>query len=68
MGNGKKYKVVSLPEETIRRLNLNNGFPTSFILDRYGLIKFVKLGGSSDKKIANKIVLSEFYPKIMAEL
>lgn len=63
-----KYKIISLPEKIIRQLNLDNGFPTSFILDREGKIKFAKLGGSSDKKIASEIVLSEFYPKIIAEL
>jgi cytochrome c biogenesis protein CcmG/thiol:disulfide interchange protein DsbE len=63
-----QYKVVSLPENEIRRLNLNNGFPTSFILDRQGIIKFAKFTGSSDKKIATEIVLSDFYPKILTEL
>ncbi|MES2371573.1 MAG: TlpA disulfide reductase family protein [Bacteroidota bacterium] len=66
--SGIQYKVISLSESEIRRLNMNSGFPTSFILDRQGIIKFVKHGGSSDKVAASKIVLSEFYPKILSEL
>ena len=62
------YDVYHIERKECYRLNFNNGFPTSFILDKNGIIKFCKLGGSPDLEKATKMVVKEIYPKILNEL
>lgn len=63
-----KYKVFSLTLQDCYRLNQNNGFPTSIILDKTGTIRFLKNGNVIDKALARKIVFNEYYPRLLSEL
>ena len=63
-----EYKVIHLDRPACYRLNFNNGFPTSFILDNKGIIRFFKAGGEIDKIKATEAVLTEIYPQILALL
>jgi thiol-disulfide isomerase/thioredoxin len=60
-----KYKVLSLEKEEYYRLNYKNGIPTSFILDKKGIIKYFRLGGPAEIDIASKMLMTEVYPQIM---
>jgi peroxiredoxin len=61
-----KYKIFHIDKEECYRMNLKNGFPTSFILDKNGLIKYFRVGGQTDKEKATDQVLTKIYPSIMA--
>jgi hypothetical protein len=63
-----KYKVFHIDKDECYRLNFKNGFPTSFILDKTGLIKFFKAGGQVEKEKATNDVLTNIYPSILALL
>lgn len=63
-----KYKIVHTEKTECYRLNFNNGFPTSFIIDKKGKIVYSKLGGQIDKAKASQEILSEVYPKILEHL
>lgn len=63
-----KYKVVHIDRTECYRLNFQSGFPSSFILDKKGLIRHFKMGGAIDKDHASTDVITEFYPKITALL
>jgi len=63
-----KYNVFHIDRTECYRLNFNNGFPASFILDRIGIIKYSKFGGFTDKEKATKAIMSEIYPKIIEQL
>ncbi len=63
-----KYKVVRIDKPECYRLNFKNGFPSSFILDKKGIIRYFKSGGETDKIRATKAVLTEIYPQILALL
>ena len=62
---GIQNPTVSITEKESRRLNLNNGFPTNIIVDKEGKTKFLVTGGSTDKKKASEIIMTEIYPKIL---
>src|SRR5437868_795876 len=62
------YKAISVEESECRRLNFNAGFPANIILDRDGVVRFFKIGGSVDKAEASRVIVAEVYSKIMAML
>lgn len=62
------YKVASVSTQECYRLNQNNGFPTSIILDKEGVIKHLFTGGSTDKKEAENLLYNTVYKNIEAEL
>jgi len=63
-----RYPVTRMSRDETKRLNFQNGYPTSFILDRKGIIRFFKLGGDIDEDNASDDVLKYIYPKIMEQL
>lgn len=63
-----EYKVVHIDKTECYRLNFKNGFPSSFILDKKGIIRYFKTAGEIDKEKATKAVLTEIYPNILALL
>ncbi|MGG9962607.1 TlpA family protein disulfide reductase [Ferruginibacter sp. SUN106] len=63
-----QYKIVSISFEDCYRLNQNNGFPASIILDDKGIITYLKLTASTNKEEARKAVFEEFFPKLKAML
>jgi peroxiredoxin len=62
------YKVIHLEREECYRLNFGSAFPSSFILDKKGMIKYFKMGGEVDKEKSTKFIMTEIYPKIMSLL
>ncbi len=62
------YKVISLNVDVCERLNRNASYPTSLIIDANGIIKFFRMGGSTKKEEVKKVIFTEYYPKIVAEL
>ena len=63
-----KYKVVHIDKTECYRLNCNNGFPTSFIIDKKTKIVYSISGAQIDQTKASQEILSEIYPKILARL
>jgi thiol-disulfide isomerase/thioredoxin len=59
-----KYNIYNVTRKEIYKLNLNNGFPTSIIVDAQGKIHFIKSGGFSDPIKADEMVLKEIEPII----
>ena len=60
-----KYKVASVNRQECYRLNQNNGFPTSIVLDREGVIKDLFTGGDNeDRKDARDFIINTVYKSI----
>ena len=60
-----EYKTFHIDRAECYRLNFENGFPTSFILDRKGLIRFYKTGGQIEREKSTKEVMTQIYPEIL---
>lgn len=58
------YTIISIDRQECYRLNLDNGFPANFILDKTGLIKYMSFGGATDRTRARKCVMEKIYPEI----
>ncbi len=58
------YTVISINRKECYRLNLDNGFPANFILDKTGAINYMSFGGATDKTKARKYVMEKIYPEI----
>jgi thiol-disulfide isomerase/thioredoxin len=63
-----QFKVFSVDGEECSRLNQNNGYPTTIILDRQGIIKYLVFGGNSDAGKAREFVMTDLLSKIQKEL
>lgn len=59
------FRIVSIPREECYRLNNNNGFPTSILVDSSGRVKWIFPGGSSDKEKARRTVIGYMCNKMM---
>lgn len=62
------YPIYSLTRDECYRLNNNNGFPTSIILDAGGIVRYIHPGDQLDKKEIKKYFNSTVYPLITKEL
>lgn len=65
---GMKYKILSISRSECLRLNQNNGYPTSIVLDRKQKIKDIKTGGAISVDQATQYVMSHYYPLLLEEL
>jgi len=62
-----QFKVFHVDDKECRRLNQNNGYPTTIILDRKGKIKYLVCGGTTDKEKAKEFVMTTLLPEIQKE-
>ena len=62
------YSVYSITRDECYRLNNNNGFPTSVILDSAGTVQYIHPGDQLNKKEIKKYFNSKVYPLITKEL
>lgn len=62
---GLKYKIISVSQSECRILNPGNGFPTNIIVDKSGVLSFLKAGGEDSEEKADKFFLNVIYPKIL---
>jgi thiol-disulfide isomerase/thioredoxin len=62
------YKVFSISQQECYRLNQNNAFPTSIVLDKNGIIQMITFGGTTDRVLAKKNVLTTYYQQILKQL
>lgn len=65
---GIKYRVINISREECKRLNHVDRYPTTFILDKKGVIKLALGRGTDDEEIASGSVILFVYPKILSEL
>lgn len=63
-----RFSVYQASAKECIRLNHFSGFPTTFILDRNGIIKYWMSGGSIDPEKAREEVMNILLPKIRKEL
>jgi thiol-disulfide isomerase/thioredoxin len=63
-----QFPIISIKKEECYRLNQQNGFPTSIILTRDGVIHFIHTGGSLEKEEINTYFNDSVYPAINAAL
>jgi thiol-disulfide isomerase/thioredoxin len=63
-----EYKIVSVTRTECYRLNNNNGFPTSMIIDKSGNISWISSGGQLEKDKVRKFIIGYVYPKILKML
>jgi thiol-disulfide isomerase/thioredoxin len=63
-----QYEVFQASTKECYRLNKNSGFPTNFILDKQGTIKYWNMGGDNDPARAREFVMTTLLPKIQQEL
>ena len=63
-----KYKILSVTQQDCYRLNQNNGFPTSIIINARGNIKLLKTAGFSEKELNRNTMFRLFYPKLLHAL
>lgn len=62
------YPIFSLHKEECEKLRLNNGFPTTIVLNNKSIIQPISWGGSSDKDKATKMINSEIEPELLKYL
>lgn len=62
-----EFKVFSIDDKECGRLNQNNGYPTTIILDRKGKIKYLVCGGATDTEKAKEFVMTTLFPEIQKE-
>ena len=62
------YPVFSISQSDCYRLNLNNAFPTSVILDAAGNIKYVYSGGQTNKTLISQHFKETIIPLLSREL
>jgi len=62
------YPIYSITRDECYRLNNNNGFPTSIILDSAGIVRYVHPGDQLNKQEIKKYFHSKVYPLITEEL
>jgi peroxiredoxin len=60
-----QFKVFYSKESS--RLNLNSGYPATFILDKKGNIKYWNMGGTTDTDKAREYVMATLLPKLQQE-
>jgi thiol-disulfide isomerase/thioredoxin len=65
---GINYPVATISRNECYRLNQDNGFPTTIILDKNGVIKYLKAGGYVEKEKVERFLQDEVYHKILAEV
>lgn len=65
---GIKYKVASVSNQECYRLNQNNGFPTSIVLDADGTIADLFTGGDTDRRKAAEFIRTAVYQRIGEQL
>ena len=58
------YPIYSITRDECYRLNNNNGFPTSIILDSAGMVRYVHPGDQLNKKEIKKYFATKIYPLI----
>lgn len=63
-----QFKVLSVDAKECRRLSEDNGYPTTIILDRKGIVKYLALGGSTDPDKEREYVIDTLLPKVPREL
>ncbi|MEI8058627.1 MAG: TlpA disulfide reductase family protein, partial [Ferruginibacter sp.] len=62
------FPVISISKEECYRLNQQNGFPTSIILNTAGKIQFLHTGGSLEKEEIKLYFNTTLYPAIQEAL
>lgn len=63
-----QYKIASVSRNECYRLNQNNGFPTSIIVDKDGKIWELYTGGDADAKTSRQFILTTVYDELLSEL
>jgi cytochrome c biogenesis protein CcmG, thiol:disulfide interchange protein DsbE len=58
------YAIYSISRDECYRLNNNNGFPTSIILDTAGIVRYVHPGDQLNKQEIKKYFATKIYPLI----
>jgi peroxiredoxin len=65
---GLTFDIFSATAKECSRLNFGSGYPTSIVLDKTGIIKFIHVGGATDKDWASERVLTILLPEIQSLL
>jgi peroxiredoxin len=63
-----QYNVFSISRDECYRLNNNNGFPTSVILDSTGTVKYIHSGDQLNKSEIKKYFTAKVYALLLKEL
>lgn len=63
-----QFKVFPISNKECYRLNQNNGFPTSLVLNRSGRIAYLVSGGNADKDKAREFVMTTLLSEVIKEL
>lgn len=68
----KKYKITypvfSISKNDCYRLNQDNGFPTSIVVDKKGVIQFLLSGYNTDPKKAYAVLFKTVFPEIVKQI
>ncbi|HEY5406077.1 MAG TPA: TlpA disulfide reductase family protein [Ginsengibacter sp.] len=62
------YPVYSISQDECYRLNNNNGFPTSVILDSTGTVQYIHSGDQLNKQEIKKYFNAKVYPLLSKDL
>ena len=63
-----KYSVINISREECTRIGGGKAYPTSFTLDKNGIVKWADVGEPTDEEIASGEIMAIVYPKIKSEL
>jgi len=59
-----RFKVFRTDDIECRRLHQNNRYPTTVILDRLGVIRYLIAGGQTDEIKAKEFVMTVLLPEV----
>jgi thiol-disulfide isomerase/thioredoxin len=58
------FPVFPISDTTCMRLMYGNGYPTTMVLDKTGIVRFVHLGGSTKIEEAHQFIMDELLEEI----
>lgn len=62
------FPVICTTEVECKRLNFGSGYPTSIILDKTGVIRYIHVGGYTDKDGSSERVMNILLPEVQSLL
>lgn len=63
-----RFPCLTVSRENCQRLNFGMGYPTHIILNKKGLVSYIDNGGSTDKRIAERMIMENLYRAVLKAL
>jgi AhpC/TSA family len=60
------YRIITMSKEKCLAIKQENNVPTNIIVDKKGIIRYMKCGGDLDADIATQIIIGRMYPELLS--